>query len=148
MYVSFKSRVNGCRLTGGVPMPVRTVIDQERDITVHTATGEVVDEEMFAAQSEFYENGPTTLQLWEMSECSVKGVTIGGMRTFIERAAQLGKAREKGRTAVIVSSQLQYGLARMAEAFGEFASLPFEFHAFKDRDEANAWLNGETEGET
>lgn len=68
-------------------MPVRTVIDLERDITEHIATGEVTDEEMFAAQAEFYENGPTTLQLWEMSECSVKGVTIGGIRSFIERAA-------------------------------------------------------------
>jgi len=103
---------------------------------------------MFAAQAEFYEKDPTTLQLWEMSERSVKEVTIGGMRSFIERAAQLGKARDIGRTAVIVCSQLQYGLARMAKAFGEFASQPFEFHAFKDRDEANAWLNGETEGET
>lgn len=124
-------------------MPVNTVIDRENDITRHIASGEVSDEEMFAAQKEFYENGPTRLQLWEMSECSVKDVTIGGMRTFIEKAAQLGKARENGRTAVIVSSQLQYGLARMAEAFGEFASLPFEFHAFKDRDTALAWLNGE-----
>ena len=124
-------------------MPVRTVIDNEGDITEHIATGEVTDDEMFAAQVEFYENGPTTLQLWEMSECSVKGVTIGGMRTFIERAAQLGEARKNGRTAVTVSSQLQYGLARMAEAFGEFASLPFEFHAFKDRVEALAWLNRE-----
>ena len=124
-------------------MPVRTVIDNEGDITEHIATGEVTDDEMFAAQVEFYENGPTTLQLWEMSECSVKGVTIGGMRTFIERAAQLGEARKNGRTAVTVSSQLQYGLARMAEAFGEFASLPFEFHAFKDHDTALAWLNGE-----
>ena len=125
-------------------MPVKTVIDHENDITRHIASGEVSDEEMFAAQKEFYENGPTTLQLWEMSKCSVKEVTIGGMRTFIERAAQLGKARENGRTAVIVSSQLQYGLARMAEAFGEFASLPFEFHAFKDCDTALVWLNGET----
>ena len=78
-----------------------------------------------------------------MSECSVRGVTIGGMRTFIEKAAQLGKVRENGRTAVLVNSQLQYGLARMAETFGEFASLPFEFHVFKDRETAMAWLNGE-----
>lgn len=124
-------------------MPVRTDINQEADFTEHIATGDVCDSEMFAAQTEFYENGPTRLQLWDMSRCAVKEVTIGGMRTFIERAARQGKVRKNGRTAVIVSSQLQYGLARMAEIFGEFAHMPFEFRVFKDREEAVDWLNEE-----
>jgi len=128
-------------------MPVRTVIDKDKEITEHIATGDVVDSEMFEAQREFYENGPTRLQFWDMTECSVTGVTIGGMRTFIESASRKGEARKDGKTAVVVSSHLQFGLARMAEAFGEFASLPFAFRVFKDRDEAFTWLNEESEGE-
>jgi len=122
-------------------MPVRTVIDLEKGITKHVATGDVVNDEMFEAQREFYETGPTLLQFWDMAECSVTDITVGGMRTFIERASRKGQARKDGKTAVVVSSQLQYGLARMAEAFGEFVSLPFAFRVFKDRDEALAWLN-------
>ncbi len=128
-------------------MPVRTVVDEERDITEHIASGEVIDDEMFEAQREFYDNGPTTLQLWDMTECSVAGVTIGGMRTFIDKAARKGKMRKNGRTAVAVSSQLQYGLARMAEAFAEFASIPFAFRVFRERDEAVIWLKEESEEE-
>lgn len=124
-------------------MPVSTDINQEADFTEHIATGDVSDGEMFAAQAEFYENGPTRLQLWDMSGCAVKGVTIGGMRAFIEGAARQGKVRKSGRTAVIVNSQLQYGLARMAEVFGEFAHIPFAFRVFKDRKEAVDWLNEE-----
>lgn len=122
-------------------MPVTTDINHDEDLTRHVATSYVKDEEMFAAQKEFYENGPTRLQLWDMSDCYVTSITIGGMRTFIEKAANYGKARESGRTAVIVSSHLQFGLARMAEAFGEFAQIPFEFQIFKTSDEAYAWLN-------
>jgi hypothetical protein len=62
------------------------------------------------------------------------------MRKFIIRAARLGKARTGGRTAVLVESQFQYGLGRIAEAYGEFESLPFEFRIFKNRSEAFEWL--------
>ena len=121
------------------------MIDLEKDTTEHIATGDVVDSEMFEAQRDFYENGPTRIQLWDMTGCSVTAITIGGMRTFIERAARKGVVRKDGKTAVIVSSQLQFGLARMAEAFGEFSSLPFAFSVFKDRAEALAWLNEKSE---
>lgn len=122
-------------------MPVKTVIDLEKDITKHIATGDVIDNEMFEAQREFYENSPTRLQFWDMTDGNVTGVTIGGMRTFIERDARKGKARKDGKTAVVVSSQLQFGLARMAEVFGELASLPFAFRVFRDRAEAISWLH-------
>ena len=82
-----------------------------------------------------------------MTGCSVTGVTIGGMRTFIERAARKGVVRKDGKTAVIVGSQLQFGLARMSETFGEFSSLPFAFSVFRDRAAALAWLNDKSEGE-
>jgi hypothetical protein len=124
-------------------MPVRTVIDKEKDIIEHIATGDVVDDEMFEAQREFYENSPTRLQIWDMTEGNVTGVTIGGMRTFVERDSRKGQARKDGNTAVVASTQLQFGLARMAEAFGEFVSLPFAFRVFKDRAEAFTWLNEE-----
>ena len=55
-------------------MPVRTAINHEDDITEHTATGVIIDEEMFGAQTEFYENGPTRLQLWDMTGCEVTEV--------------------------------------------------------------------------
>jgi len=127
-------------------MPVRTLINHEDGLTEHIATGDVIDDEMFEAQREFYEEGPTRFQLWDMTGCSLEGITIGGMRRFIEKAARLGQVRKDGKTAVVVGSQLQYGLARMAETFAEFASLPFAFHVFRSIEEARAWLDGRLEG--
>lgn len=48
---------------------------------------------------------------------------------------------------MIVRSDLQYGLGRMAEVFGEFVSVPFDFRIFKDRTDALAWLNSESKDE-
>jgi hypothetical protein len=69
------------------------------------------------------------------------------MRTFIKKAARLGKARKNGRTAVVVRTQLQYGLARMAETFTELASVSYRVQVFRSKEEAHAWLNEGPEGD-
>ena len=75
-----------------------------------------------------------------MSGSSLKHITIQGMRRFMIRSAELGKARPGGRTAVYVSSQIQYGMARMAEVFLEFEEMPFEFRIFQVKESAVKWL--------
>lgn len=121
-------------------MPIRTITDRSRELTEYIVTGDVTDKEMFACQKEFYEAGPTRLELWDMSDSDLSQITTTGMNKFIRRASRLGKSRYNGRTAVIAPSVLQYGLGRMAEAFGEFESLPFAFRVFRKREDAVRWL--------
>ncbi len=128
-------------------MPIKTTRDRSNELTEHVVSGVVVDDEMFACQKEFYEGGPTHLQLWDMTATDLAKITTEGLRRFVGRAAVLGEARRGGRTAVIVQSGEQYGLARMAEVFGEFESLPFAFAVFRSRDEALAWLMADSRSE-
>ena len=121
-------------------MSITTIRHQECDLTEHIVTGVVRDEEMFECEAEFYLNSPTRLQLWEMSAAKLTQVTTKGLQQFVSRAAQLGKVRPRGRTAVIVRTKLQYGFGRMAEAFGQIKSLPFAFGIFYKRADALAWL--------
>lgn len=122
-------------------MPIESIRHSSSDITEHIATGVITDDDMFVSQKEFLENNPTKLELWDMSESDLSKITIAGMRKFLSRAAKLGTAREGGKTAVVVQSTLQFGLGRIAEAFSEFVSLPFEFRLFKQKDSAISWLN-------
>ena len=121
-------------------MPIKTIKKPEEDLTEHIVTGEVTDKEMFDCEREFYLSGPTKHQLWDMTGSKLTKVTVDGMRQFIARSSRLGKARTGGRTAVLVKSQIQYGLGRMAEAFSEFESLPFDLRLFRDRAKALDWL--------
>jgi hypothetical protein len=121
-------------------VPIKTVRNSPNGITEHIATGLITDDEMFTSQKEFLENSPTKLELWDMSESDLSTITIAGMRQFMSFAAQLSKARQGGKTAVVVQSTLQFGLGRIAETFSEFISLPFEFRLFKERTDAIAWL--------
>jgi len=121
-------------------MPIKTKKNISDNLTEHIATDIVTDKEMFDCESEFYSGSPTKLQFWDMSAAVLTKVTSEGMRQFIARTAKLGVVRSGGRTAVLVKSSFQFGLGRMAETFGEFESLPFEFRLFKNRAEAIAWL--------
>jgi hypothetical protein len=125
-------------------MPVSTKVDRKQDLTIHTAKGLITDEQMFEVQDEFYSNTPTRLELWDMSEADVSLVTIQGIRHFIERDANLGSERGRGKCAVVVVKTLQFGLARMAETFAELTNLPFQFKIFKTMDSAMEWLTEST----
>jgi hypothetical protein len=123
-------------------MSVETNMDTAGDITEHVVTGRANEEEFFEAEQRFYREGPTLYQLWDLTGCDLSGITISGLRSFVALAARLGQVRPEGRTAIVVESDLQFGLARMSEAFGDLVSLPFALRVFKDRGEALAWLRG------
>jgi hypothetical protein len=125
-------------------MPITTRKSISEELTEHIVTGVVTDDEFFDCETDFYRSGPTNLQLWDMSAADLNKITTEGMRQFINRTARMGRERQGGRTAVIVQSKLQYGLGRMAEILGEFASLPFDFRLFQNRPDAIAWLKTET----
>ena len=128
-------------------MPIKTKKSLSDDLTEHIVTGVVTDKEMFDCESEFYDNGPTNLQIWDLSAAILTNITIEGMRQFVARSSGLGKVRSGGRTALVVQSKLQYGLGRMAESFGDFESLPFTFRLFRNRSEAITWLKSDSPGD-
>ncbi|MBD3391639.1 MAG: hypothetical protein GF418_06285 [Chitinivibrionales bacterium] len=123
-------------------MPVTIDRRPDQDLSILTATGVVTNEQMFAAQNDLYAETPTLLHLWDMTRASLERITVEGVREFAEKATTLGKARKGGRTAVVAGTDLQYGLARMSEAFGTVEDRPYELRLFKKRAEAMAWLTG------
>lgn len=130
-------------------MAIETTRDPSLDLTIHIVTGQASEEEMHAALEGNGTEDQTALVLWDMSAAEVSHVTPGILRRFIKRAAELGKSRKGGRTAVVAPTDLTYGLARMSEAFTEFVSSPFRFKAFRTQAEAMLWLRSEdprTEG--
>ena len=121
-------------------MPVESSRDQGQNLTKHVVKGPVSEEEMYSALEDFYGNEPTLYLLWDMSQADLEHVTPDILKKFIKRAVELGKSRQKARTAVIAPNDLQYGLGRMSEAFFLLESAPFNFKAFRSRQDALTWL--------
>ena len=124
-------------------MPIETTHDPQRDLTIHVVTGPAREEEMYAALEAPGDGVSTRDVLWDMSGADVMQVTPGILRQFVKKAAELGVDRKGGRTAIVAPEDLQYGLARMSEVFADMVSSPYSLRAFRTREEAIAWLEGD-----
>lgn len=121
-------------------MTIKITRDESQDLTIHDVTGLVSEQEMYDALENFYNREPTALLLWDMSHTDVNHVSPDILRQFIRKSTELGSRRSGGRTAVYASENLQFGFARMSEAYAEFESAPFSFRAFRSRQKALQWL--------
>jgi len=124
-------------------MGIKITRDEDQDLTIHDVTGTVSEEEMYDAQENFYKKEPTTRLLWDMSQTDVSHVTPDILQKFIRRSVDFGLQHQGGRVAVFASEDLQYGLARMSQAFTEMESAPYSFNVFRSRKEALDWLISE-----
>lgn len=121
-------------------MSLKTIRDEERDLTIHEIEGPVSEKEMYLALKEPDDHEPTALILWDMSRAEVAHVTPDILRKFAGKAAELGAGREGGRSAVVAPDDLQFGMARMSQVFTEMESAPYDFGVFRTRKEAFEWL--------
>ena len=78
--------------------------------------GEMTLEDMYAGVDEIYAAEVPQMVLWDMMEATVPDVedTAGQLRNSSEYATERGKNRADGRVALLVPTELQYGLARMS----------------------------------
>lgn len=65
---------------------------------------------------------------------------------FVRRASTFWSAHldhmRDAKLAVVVASDAQFGMARMAQISVEVAQLPFTLHAFREWSDAETWLRG------
>jgi hypothetical protein len=78
--------------------------------------------------------------LWDFRETTISDVSADALRdvvSFIERRLERRGADYK--VALAASTDLEFGLARMYEAFAD--RMPFRVMVFRDLDKAITWLD-------
>jgi len=114
--------------------------EPELDLTIHVVTGSVTAEELGDRAAQFMGKNPSLLSLWDFSHADISALSADGLRAIFNRARPYAERRRGGRTALVFSSAVGFGMGRMAEAFGEAGGFPYEFRSFWDRDAALIWL--------
>lgn len=104
--------------------------------------GEMTIEDMYAGVDEIYVADVPQMVLWDMMGATVADVDDAGgqLRNFSEYATERGKNRADGRVALLVPTELQYGLARMSTSFAQVNQAAYNMIPFRDESEAMAWL--------
>ena len=125
-------------------MPMMYTIDEEKSLVRVLGTGRVTDEEMLECVASFRSDGrlePDMNTLADMRDIEVCFTSDGvaGMLDIMEGTA--GR-RSAARAAIVVSSDLAFGMARMLEIQATDRLDP-SFQVFRDMAAACQWLGVE-----
>ena len=116
------------------------VVDRKNDLATVTVTGSVDVEQVNRQILGFLGDKPTHRVLWDVRNGSLEKLTAEDMRRIIAEGAPHAAKRCGGRTAILCSKPVDFGLARMFETFASLYHLPFEIHVFTESAEAMEWL--------
>jgi len=112
----------------------------EPDLTLFEVVGDADAEDVLRQIITFLHEAPTPLVLWDFSRGSMRVMTPEDLRVIAARALPYTHVRRGGRTAILCARDVDFGMARMFQAFAEILAAPFDLMVFRDGDQARAWL--------
>jgi len=123
-------------------MPIEIIIDKEKNRTTHIATGKVTFKEALAASEQFFDNDPTRDLLMDMGQASMELITSKELECLTLYFGLHAERRPKDpRTALVVTSTLDYGLSRMMQITAKLDKSKTLFEIFNNTEVAIAWLD-------
>lgn len=126
-------------------MPITSQVDKAKSLTIFTMTGEPNIDEIHNAIKSFWEAHELTLNgLWDVRRAKLtdlKSSDLESIAAFISRYAHRFEERNTGKTAIVASSDLQFGLSRILGTFYEIEGIPTPLKIFRNIDEAMKWLD-------
>jgi len=119
---------------------IKTSIDLDRDLTVHTVSGEVSADEIQSRIRSYYEGEVTRLLLWDFSNTEIGDFTASDVRELVELTNSYAEARRGGKTALVFSSAATFGMGRMYDLSKQVDDRLIEHASFRDLKAALEWL--------
>ncbi len=118
-------------------MPVDYAIYPEHALVVCRVTGNVSPEEMFAYHAKLRAD-PLFAPQFDSVTDFLETMPFSGTPDDIRRLAQEGPFAAGVKRAFLVSTELHFGLSRMAQALSGSSGIHIEI--FREREAAFAWL--------
>lgn len=122
-------------------MPITCERDLTRQLTIFVVTGLISNREIAGAIESYLEGQTTDNIIWDFREARPaasrsprRGPNAGHVEPFWPR-------RGPGKTALVASSDVLFGLNRMYQSLVEIENLPHSVQTFRSMDEAIAWLD-------
>ena len=120
---------------------INSSLEAANDLTVVTVVGEVDAGQVLSQIITFLTGEPTQLVLWDIRAGSLAGISRDELRMIVDTGAPYAVRRRGGRTAVVCSKEVDYGISRMFQSFANLGHIPFEIEIFRNIRVAREWLN-------
>lgn len=127
-------------------MEITTEINKEKNIRRHIVKGTIDRSEFIQSLKEIYNSSdfdPKMNALWDLQEADFSDVFSEDITAFIDSFDRKWGCGEEIKIALVVSSDLSYGMSRMFEIMrGNLTSN--EIVVFRDINKAKEWIEVET----
>jgi hypothetical protein len=121
-------------------MGIETTIDREKDLTIQKVTGEIHSEDIIAAIEGHYDRDFTNKVLWDFRDASYDAINLDQLESIAKETKRYSSLRSNGKTALVVESDLGFGLGRTFDSLMEFQVTEVAYMVFRDIDSAMKWL--------
>jgi hypothetical protein len=125
-------------------MEIETKIDESKRLTTHFLSGKVYANNITGILKRFFEENPTENVLWDFRETDPdRNVTIKEIEEIARLVSSGQKNIGQGKTAIVASSDLVFGLARTYEFLAEIKGVKNPVKVFRSREKAEKWFEVE-----
>jgi hypothetical protein len=122
-------------------MPVETTVDDSRQLTIFTICESLNFGDVEQSMKTFYAGVVTRNVLWDIQNADVTEFDSGQIQRLASLPLRFTEERKGGKTAIVASTDLAFGLSRMFQIFGETKDLPFLFRVFRTTEDALKWID-------
>ena len=127
-------------------MKIRTEINQKKNVRVHIVSGQFDIDALFESLSEMYASLPMNADmnvLWDLRAAEgIGSLATNQLDKLIGLVGKKWGMKGKNKAALVVSRQVDFGLARIYEPRLEMHS-PSVIRVFKDIKKAVHWIDQE-----
>ena len=125
-------------------MTVKSKVDTAMDLTTFTLNGVTSADDLMDTLKSFFDGKPTAKVLWDLREAEFeKGMTNEDLEKLAKYSRRRQPPSARGKTAIVASSDLAYGLSRTFGAFAEIEGVKNPVEVFRSMDKAVKWLEKE-----
>ena len=124
-------------------MSITTSVDNDKQLTTHTVIGEVSFEEGMTTLKQFWEGQATRNVLWDFRKASLTCVSVRETEAIMDYIKHHSEKYSGGKTALVASGDLEYGILRMAQTLAEIKGFSLQMEIFRSFKEAIQWLGEE-----
>jgi hypothetical protein len=122
-------------------MPVHVSYKPDSKLVIYTCQGALVDDDFIQAVRKAYADPDQypLLSLWDLRDVDLQSITADSIERLSELTAKVWNGEVKGKTAVVATKKLVYGLSRMYQQTA--GDQPRDIVIFEDMDSACSWLD-------
>ena len=119
---------------------IETKIYKEKDLTIHTVSGSLTVQVVYDELDRYYA-GPVTMHiLWDVTRADLSSWETDQIVSLVKKVKEHSHVRAGGKTAIVISKNLDFGISRMYQAYAEREKIDFEIGVFRDIEKAVLWL--------